>query len=97
LCVCSHKEVDLSNDSINIDKTDVGFKVDTDPELVRKFLERETDDIKIIFSTYHSTKVVVEGAAGLPPIDLRSLTKRTRPPVEMAACSAMRWTTRRFR
>ena len=32
LCVCSDKTVGLRNDSINIDKTDVGFKVDTDPE-----------------------------------------------------------------
>ena len=70
LCVCSDKTVGLRNDSINIDKTDVGFKVDTDPELVREFLERETDDIKVIFSTYQSTEVVAEGAAGLPPIDL---------------------------
>ena len=70
LCVCSDRTVGLPNDSINIDKSDVGFKVDTDPELVRAFLERETDDIKVIFSTYQSTKVVAEGAAGLPAIDL---------------------------
>jgi predicted helicase len=70
LCVCSDKTMDLPNDGINLDKSGVGFKVDTDPNLVRAFLERETDDIKVIFSTYHSTKVVAEGAAGLPPIDL---------------------------
>ena len=44
--MCSDKTVGLRGDSINIDKSDVGFKVDTDPELVREFLERETDDIK---------------------------------------------------
>ena len=66
----ANKTVGLRNDRINIDKSDVGFKVDTDPELVREFLERETDDIKVNFSTYHSTEVVAEGAEGLPPIDL---------------------------
>ena len=70
LCVCSDKTIGLKDDSININKSDVGFKVDTDPELVRAFLERETDDIKIIFSTYHSTEIVAEGAEGLPPIDI---------------------------
>jgi len=33
LCVCSDKTVGLRGDSINIDKSDVGFKVDTDPGL----------------------------------------------------------------
>jgi superfamily II DNA or RNA helicase len=70
LCVCSDKTVGLRGDSINIDKSDVGFKVDTDPELVREFLERKTGNIKVIFSTYQSTEVVARGAAGLPPIDL---------------------------
>ena len=35
LCVCSGKTVGLKNDSINIDKSELGFKVDTDPEMVR--------------------------------------------------------------
>ena len=70
LCVCSDKTVGLRNDSINIDSSDVGFRVDTDPALVRKFLQRETDDIKVIFSTYHSSEVVAKGAEDLPPIDL---------------------------
>jgi len=69
LCVCSDKTIGLKNDSINIDKSELGFKVDTDPEMVRRFLERETDDIKVIFSTYHSTEVVAQGVEGLPPID----------------------------
>ena len=69
LCVCSDKTIGLKNDSINIDKSELGFKVDTDPEMVRRFLERATDDIKVIFSTYHSTEVVAQGVEGLPPID----------------------------
>lgn len=47
LCVCSDRTVGLRGDSIDIEKSDVGFKVDTDPALVRAFLERETADIKM--------------------------------------------------
>ena len=70
LCVCSDKTVGLKNDDLNIDTSEVGFRVDTDPAIVRQFLERQTDDIKVIFSTYHSTEVVAEGSKGLSPFDL---------------------------
>ena len=70
LCVCSDQTVGLKNDDINISKDDVGFRVDTDPTVVRKFLERKTDDTKVIFSTYHSTGAVAEGCKGLAPFDL---------------------------
>ena len=70
LCVCSDKTVGLKNDEINIDKTEVGFRVDTDPAIVRQFLERQSDDVKVIFSTYHSTDVVAQGSEGLAPFDL---------------------------
>lgn len=70
LCVCSDKTVGLKNDDLNIDTSEVGFRVDTDPAIVREFLERQTDDIKVIFSTYHSTEAVAEGSKGLAPFDL---------------------------
>jgi superfamily II DNA or RNA helicase len=70
LCVCSDQTVGLKNDDININKDAVGFRVDTDPTVVRKFLERKTDDTKVIFSTYHSTGAVAEGCKGLAPFDL---------------------------
>ena len=70
LCVCSDKTVGLKNDEINIDKTEVGFRVDTDPAIVRQFLEHQSDDVKVIFSTYHSTDVVAQGSEGLAPFDL---------------------------
>ena len=70
LGVCSDKTVGLKNDSLNIDTSDVGFRVDTDPLVVRQFLEQKTDNVKIIFSTYHSTDVVAEGSKGLAPFDL---------------------------
>jgi superfamily II DNA or RNA helicase len=70
LCVCSDQTVNLKNDEINTDTTEVGFRVDTDPKVVRAFLGAKTKDIKVIFSTYHSCEVVSKGATGLPPIDL---------------------------
>ena len=70
LCVCSDPTVGLKNDDLNIDKAEVGFRIDTDPSIVRQFLERRTWDIKVIFSTYHSSPVVGEGARGLPPFDI---------------------------
>lgn len=69
LCVCSDQTVDLKNDEINIDKSDVGFRVDTDPEVVRAFLNRPTDDAKVIFSTYHSSPVVGAGSKEHPRFD----------------------------
>jgi hypothetical protein len=62
--------VGLKDDAINIDQSEVEFRIDTDPAIVRRFLERQTEDIKVIFSTYHSSSVVGKGAEGLPPIDL---------------------------
>lgn len=70
LCVCSDKTVDLRGDELNIDMNEVGFPVNTDPNNVRKFLQRDTKKIKIIFSTYQSSKIVGEGAKDFPPIDL---------------------------
>jgi superfamily II DNA or RNA helicase len=70
LCVCSDPTVDLKDDALNTDTSEVGFRVDTDPAIVRQFLERETTDIKVVFSTYQSAHVVGEGANGLPPFDL---------------------------
>jgi superfamily II DNA or RNA helicase len=70
LCVCSDPTVGLKNDDLNIDKAEVGFRIDTDPAIVRQFLERKTTDVKVVFSTYHSSPVVGDGARRLPPFDL---------------------------
>lgn len=69
LCVCSDKKVGLKDDALQIDPSSVGFKVDTDPAVVRQFLEQPSDSVKVIFSTYQSSQVVAEGCKGLPPID----------------------------
>jgi superfamily II DNA or RNA helicase len=60
LCVCSDPQVDLKNDEIELDITDVPFKIDTDPEIVKRYLAQENGKIKIIFSTYQSSQVVGE-------------------------------------
>ena len=58
LCVCSDPQVDLKNDEIEIDTTDVPFKIDTDPETVKRYLTQANGKIKIVFSTYQSSQVV---------------------------------------
>jgi predicted helicase len=69
ICVCSDPTVGLKDDAINLDKSDFEFRIDTDPAIVRRFLERQTTDIKVVFSTYQSSPVVGEGARGLPASD----------------------------
>lgn len=58
LCVCSDPQVDLKNDEIEIDTTDVPFKIDTDPEIVKSYLAQDNGKTKIVFSTYQSSQVV---------------------------------------
>jgi predicted helicase len=69
ICVCSDPTVGLKDDAINADKSDFEFRIDTDPAIVRRFLERQTIDIKIVFSTYQSSPVVGDGVRGLAPFD----------------------------
>ena len=61
ICVCSDPTVGLKDDAPSIDKSDAGFRIDTDPEIVRSFLERKSDDVKVVFSTYQSSRIVGEG------------------------------------
>jgi predicted helicase len=67
IAVCSDPTVVEEDD---IDKTDINFRIDTDPAIVRQFLKRRTSNMKVIFSTYQSSPVVGEGARELPPFDL---------------------------
>ena len=70
ICVCSDKTVGLRNDGLNIDHKEVGFRVDTDPLVVRSFLERPSNDVRVVFSTYQSSPVVGAATVGLPPFDV---------------------------
>jgi predicted helicase len=53
-----------------LNKTDLEFRVDTDPDEVRRFIEQRTSNIKVVFSTYYSSPVVSEGILGLDPFDV---------------------------
>ena len=72
LCVCSDPTVRPRTNTIPSDWTqdDLEFRVDTDPDEVRRFIERDTSNIKVVFSTYHSSPVVSEGVRGLAPFDV---------------------------
>ena len=64
LCVCSDPSVNLKNDEIEIDPSDVPFRIDTDPEIVRRYLAQDNGKIKIVFSTYQSSQVVSQATKG---------------------------------
>jgi predicted helicase len=71
LCVCSDPTVSAEQDAIAILSTDVPFHVDTDPAIVRRFLNRPaTGGVRVVFSTYQSAPVVARGVRGLSPFDL---------------------------
>lgn len=70
LCVCSDPQVDLKNDEIEIDSTDVPFKIDTNPEIVKSFLAQENGRTKIVFSTYQSSQVVSQATKGEYTFDI---------------------------
>jgi superfamily II DNA or RNA helicase len=73
LCVCCDPTVASKdeNDPITFHRTDAEFRVETNPEEVRRFIERDMpSSIKVIFSTYQSSPVVSEGIRGLSPLDI---------------------------
>jgi superfamily II DNA or RNA helicase len=72
LCVCSDPTVTArdTNDPIRLDKTDLEFRVDTSPDEVRRFIERDAPGVKVVFSTYQSSPVVSQGVRGLAPFDV---------------------------
>lgn len=69
LCVCSDPTVQPEEDALVVRPSDVDFKVTTQSADVRRFLERPTDAVRLVFSTYQSSNEVAVGAAGLPPFD----------------------------
>ena len=69
LCVCSDRTVETDEDSLLVRPSDLDFAVTTKPADVRRFLERSTESVRLVFSTYHSSHVVAEAASGLPPFD----------------------------
>jgi superfamily II DNA or RNA helicase/DNA-binding MarR family transcriptional regulator len=70
ICVCSDATVANDVDVLELDTSDVGFRVDTDPATVNRFLATSDDAVRVVFSTYQSSDVVAEGAKGLPAFDI---------------------------
>ncbi len=60
LCVCSDQSVTKGIDEIVLHQSDLNFPVTTDCESVKKFLNGRSKH-KLVFSTYHSSRVVAEG------------------------------------
>ena len=63
MCVCSDHSVAKGADDLIVNQADLDFPVTTDSATVAKFLSKQFDGIKLIFSTYQSAQVV---AAGMP-------------------------------
>lgn len=61
LCVCSDKSVAKGIDEIVLHQTDLDFPVTTSSESIHSFLQNKPSQRKIIFSTYHSSKVLAQG------------------------------------
>ncbi len=67
VCVCSDQTVAEGADELVVKPSDLYFNVTTTPKELRGFLRRQTNAVKLVFSTYQSSAVVAEAAAGLPP------------------------------
>ena len=69
LCVCSDPTVQTEEDALLVRPSDLDFAVSTQPADVRRFLERSTESVRLVFSTYQSSHVVAAAVSGLPPFD----------------------------
>jgi superfamily II DNA or RNA helicase len=69
-CVCSDATVQPEEDALIVRPSEVDFLVTTQSGDIRRFLERQTNAVKLVFSTYHSAAVVAEAVVGLTPFDL---------------------------
>ncbi len=62
LCVCSDKSVSDDLDEFVEDISEMGFKITTDPQEVKNWLNDNNKNIKIVFTTYQSSDVTVKGS-----------------------------------
>ncbi len=63
LCVCSDETVKEKQDNFVTYSSDLGIKVDTNPIIIKKFLDKKSE-LKIIFTTYQSGKNTALGSKG---------------------------------
>jgi predicted helicase len=59
LCVCSDQEIG-STDEIKIHTADLGVPCTTDPTDIRNWLKQESEQQKIVFTTYQSGRLVAD-------------------------------------
>jgi superfamily II DNA or RNA helicase len=64
LCVCSDDTVKEEQDDFVTSSSDLGIKVDTDPRVIRNFLKKKTNKLKIVFTTYQSGRATAIGSKG---------------------------------
>jgi predicted helicase len=69
LCVCSDPTVQTEEDALLVRPSDLDFAVTTQHAEVRRFLERSTESVRLVFSTYQSSHVVAAAVSGLSPFD----------------------------
>jgi superfamily II DNA or RNA helicase len=72
ICVCSDDTVAgrRDSDALELDTADLGFRVDTDPATVNRFLSVSDGAVRVVFSTYQSSDVVSAGTKSLDPFDV---------------------------
>ncbi len=61
LAVCSDPTVNRGMDDLVVRQSELDFPVTTDSKTVRAFLGRETEAVKVVFSTYQSAREVARG------------------------------------
>jgi superfamily II DNA or RNA helicase len=64
LCVCSDDTVKEDQDSFVSYTYDLGIEVTTNKDEIRKFLKNKSKNIKVIFTTYQSGRVMAQGSRG---------------------------------
>ena len=64
LCVCSDDTVKEEQDEFVTFSADLGIKVDTDPRVIKRFLNKKNNKIKIVFTTYQSGRATSIGSKG---------------------------------
>jgi superfamily II DNA or RNA helicase len=69
-CVCSDATVSREMDEIHVRPGDLDFPVTTDAGILKTYLLQPYAGVKLVFSTYQSTKVVMQATKGLPSFDL---------------------------
>ncbi len=69
IAVSSSKDTDKNIDEFVIEQDFLDFKMTTDAKKIRKFLNKNTKNPKVIFSTYQSSKKIGEALNGKKLID----------------------------